>query len=244
MRSFSVKGSPTCTVGRFCFASSAGELLGGHRRAVDAVAAGLRADVDDGVAGALGAPEEDAVGADDAEVHDVDEDVAVVAAVERRLAADRRDADAVAVARDAAHDAVDEVLHPRSVEPAEAERVERRHRPRAHREDVAQDAADARRRALVGLDERRVVVRLHLERDGEAVADVDDAGVLAGPLDDARARRREGLQVDARGLVRAVLAPHRREDPELDEVGLAPEDLEDPLRTPRRRGCARERARR
>ena len=66
---------------------------------------------------------------------------------------------------------------------AEAERVQRRDRPRAHGEDVAQDAADAGRRALVGLDEGRVVVALHLEDDGEAVADVDDAGVLA------RARR-------------------------------------------------------
>ncbi len=206
-----------------------GELLGGHRRAVNAVAARLRADVDDGVSGALGAPEEDAVGADDAEVHDVDEDVAVVALVERGLAAERRNADAVAVARDPAHHAVDEVLHPRRVEAAEAEGVEGGHGPRAHREDVAQDAADARGRALVGLDERRVVVRLHLERHGEPVADVHDAGVLARALDDAGPGGRERLQVHARRLVRAVLAPHRREDPELDEVGLAPEDLEDPL---------------
>ena len=91
---------------------------------------------------------------------------------------------------------------------AEAQRVEAGDRPRAHGEDVAQDAADARRRALVGLDERRVVVRLHLEDDREAVADVDDAGVLARALDDARARGRQVAQVDARRLVRAVLAPH------------------------------------
>ena len=62
---------------------------------------------------------------------------------------------------------------------AEAQRVHHRDRAGAHGEDVADDAADAGRRALVGLDEARVVVRLDLERDGEALADVDDAGVLA-----------------------------------------------------------------
>ena len=39
-------------------------------------------------------------------------------------------------------------------------------RARAHGEDVAQDAADAGRRALVGLDVGWVVVALHLEDDG------------------------------------------------------------------------------
>ena len=67
----------------------------------------------------------------------------------------------------------------RVVERAEADRVERRDRPRAHREDVAQDAAHAGRRALRRLDERRVVVALDLEDHREAVADRDGAGVLA-----------------------------------------------------------------
>src|SRR2546422_3766382 len=50
---------------------------------------------------------------------------------------------------------------------------------RAHREDVAQDAPDARRRALGRLDEGGVVVALHLERDGLSLADVDDPRVLS-----------------------------------------------------------------
>jgi hypothetical protein len=64
---------------------------------------------------------------------------------------------------------------------AEAQRVHRRDGPRAHGEDIAQDAADAGGRALVGLDVGGVVVALHLEDDAIAVADIDDAGVLAGP---------------------------------------------------------------
>ena len=69
------------------------------------------------------------------------------------------------------------------VERAEAQRVHQRDRPGAHGEDVAEDAADAGGRALVGLDGRRVVVALDADGGGDAVADVDHAGVLA------RARR-------------------------------------------------------
>src|SRR5262249_18717283 len=100
-----------------------------------------------------------------------------------------------------------------------------RDRPRAHGEDVAADAAHAGRRALVRLDERRVVVRLHLEDDRLAVADVDDAGVLARPLDDARPARRQPAQVNARRLARALRAPHHREDAEPGVRRQAPEDL-------------------
>jgi len=67
---------------------------------------------------------------------------------------------------------------------AEAQRVGAGDGPGAHGEHVAQDAAHAGGGALVGLDEGGVVVRLHLEHDGVAVADVDDAGVLAGADED------------------------------------------------------------
>ena len=78
---------------------------------------------------------------------------------------------------------------------AERQRVEAGDRPRAHGEDVAQNAADAGRRALIGLDIARVVVALHLEDAGEPVADVDDAGVLARSLDDPRRLGRQLFQM-------------------------------------------------
>ena len=147
--------------------------------------------------------------------------------------------DAVAVARDAADDSVDEVLHPRRVERAEAQRVERRHRPRAHREDVAQDPADAGRRALVRLDEGRMVVRLHLERDREPVADVDDRR-RSRPGPGSRAGRWSGTSSGGRGRTcRSSARSTCREDAELDEVGLAAQDLEDARCTPpRERLCS------
>ena len=112
---------------------------------------------------------------------------------------------------------------------AEAQRVEVGDGARAHREHVAHDAADAGRRALVGLDVGGVVVALHLEDDGIAVAEIDHAGVLARSLDDLRARGRQRLQPDARGFVGAVLAPHDREDAEFADRRLAAEDFEQAL---------------
>ena len=143
--------------------------------------------------------------------------------VEDELAADRRDPDAVAVAADPADDAVDEVPRPRVGRVAEPERVEDGDRPGAHREDVAEDAADAGRGALVRLDRARMVVRLDLERDRQAVADRDDPGVLARPGDDAGARGRQRPEERLRALVRAVLAPHHAEHRQLELVRVAAE---------------------
>src|SRR5262249_42319468 len=95
-----------------------------------------------------------------------------------------------------------------------------------HREDVAHDAADTGRCALVGLDEGRVIVAFHLEDDRLAVANIDDAGVLTRSLDHPRRRRRQLAQMDTRGLVGAVLAPHDGEDAELGQVRRAIHDAQ------------------
>ena len=75
--SFSMNGSPTCTAGRFS-ADLVVELRRGHRRAVDAVAAGLGADVVDGVADAGGDALDDVGRLGDAEAEDVDQRIAGV----------------------------------------------------------------------------------------------------------------------------------------------------------------------
>jgi len=109
----------------------------------------------------------------------------------------------------------------RIVEAPEAQRVHDCHWPRAHGEDVAQDAAHARGSALERLDEAGVVVRFDLEGDDVAAAHIDDAGVFAGSLHDQLAARGQLFQVKARTLVGAVLAPHHAEDAELGVGGLA-----------------------
>jgi hypothetical protein len=77
-----------------------------------------------------------------------------------------------------------------------------------------------------------VVVRLDLEGDGEALAQVEDARVLSRPLEDTLAVGRQPLQERRRMLVAAVLRPEQREDRELEMVRVAPEQLVDTVRLP------------
>jgi hypothetical protein len=73
-----------------------------------------------------------------------------------------------------------------------------------------------------------VVMALDFERDRLALAEIDHARVLAGPLQHALARARETLQQARRVLVAAVLRPEQREDRQLEVIRLALEQLTDP----------------
>ena len=85
--------------------------------------------------------------------------------------------------------------------------------------------------APVGLHIGRVVVGLDLEGDRPAVADVDDAGVLAHAQEPSRASSPwcacRGAQVLLGGLVGAVLRPHHRVHGQLGVGGAAAQDLAD-----------------
>ena len=195
-----VNGSPIWTDGRLSASSSPELLAGEHAGAADAVAAGRRAVEEDDVPGPARLRLEHALGGQEPDAHRVHEAVVRVGRVEDRLAADRRHADAVPVVPDSGHGPLE---HPARL--AEAEPVEERHRPRTHGDDVAQDPADPGRGALERLDRGRMVVALDLERDRLAVAEIDDARVLARALEHARRVGREALQEQRRVLVAAVL---------------------------------------
>src|SRR3982074_1912848 len=106
---------------------------------------------------------------------------------------------------------------------AEAQRVQTKFRPRAHGEDVANDAADAGGRALKRFDRARVIVALDFERDCPAVANIDDPGVFFASFNqDIWSARRKFLQFFSRIFVRAVLAPHHGKDSELGKVWFTP----------------------
>jgi hypothetical protein len=72
-----------------------------------------------------------------------------------------------------------------------------------------------------------MVVALHLEGARLAVAEVDDARVLARALEDDRPLGGEAPQEESRVLVAAVLRPEEREDAQLEVVRLAPEEIPD-----------------
>ncbi len=113
------------------------------------------------------------------------------------------------------------------VQRAEAQRIEHRDGARPHGENIAQDAAHARGRALKRLDKAGMVVRFDLEGDHVAAANIDDARVFAGPLHHQFAARRQLLQMQPRTLIGAVLAPHHAEDAQFRVVRLAAQNLDD-----------------
>ena len=189
---------------------------------MDAVPSGGGAREQEERAGVRGGGAHERSVGEQAHAHGVHERVAAVGGSEHRLAAHVRHADAVAVAGDAGDDALEQVAVARGVERAEPQRIQKRYRARAHREDVADDAADARRGALVGLDGGGVIVRFDLEYDGQPAADVDDARVLLSGLHaHGLAGGGEAAQEGFGVLVAAVFAPERAEQPQLHAVGFA-----------------------
>ena len=169
-----------------------------------------------------------------AQAQRVDQRVPLVRGVEHHLAADVGQAEAVAVAADARDHAVHDARGVRVVDRAEPQLVHHRDRARAHRHDVPHDPSDAGGRALVGLDEARVVVALDLERHRPAVTDVHDAGVLPHARQQVLAHLVGGLlaelaQVQLGRLVRAVLGPHHRVHRQLGRGGAAAQQVDDAL---------------
>ena len=185
---------------------------------MNAVAPCLCPDIDDRIARAGRCRPEDPVTICQPDSHGIHENVAVVGRVEIHLAANSRDADTVAITADTGDDTGQKVACLFMVRRAETKRVQQRNRPRAHGEDIAKNTADTGRRALIGFNERRMVMALDLEDGGKPVTDIDGACVLAGPLDHLRAVNWQGLQPFLRGFVRTVFRPHGREDAKLAQV--------------------------
>ncbi len=201
----------------------------GHRGAVNAVTAGLGAQIDDRHVDAGGRRIKNLVGIGKPDRHRIDQDVAVIAGVETHLPADRWHAERIAIAADARDHARHQMPRFRMLRRAEAQCIEAGDRPCPHREHIAQNAADTGGRALIGLDVARMVVALHLEHDGLAVADVDHPGILARPLDHPGRLGRQPAQMQPRGFVRTVLVPHRGKNPELGKARHPADQLENAL---------------
>ena len=155
-----------------------------HGGAMDAVASGLGADVEDGIARSLGAGAEDPVLSDEPDGHGVDERIARVLGSERDLAAQVWDAEAVAVPADARHHAFDESPAPGVLHGREAELVEHGHWPRAHGKNVAQDAAPVAAPWKGSMNDGWLALDLESQRE---VAPRSTMPAFAGPLQHGRA---------------------------------------------------------
>src|SRR5208283_2008393 len=222
---------------------SLAEFLAGHGGAVDTVTPRLGADVDYRIALASRAGIEDFILPHQAHGKSVHQRIARVAWLKLRFTTQVRHAETVAVGSDSAHHAFENGMIamnlclrgdcrlgcPAWAKPgssfrrnrAKAKRVHHRHWPGSHSEDVAQNSADPGGCSLKRLDKRRVIVRFDLESASPAVANVDDARVLARSLQHALAARGQPLQVHSRRFVRAMFAPHDAEDSQLGQRRLA-----------------------
>ena len=134
------------------------------------------------IADAGGFAEKDLILAHQAERERVHQRIERIGIVECDFAADGRHAKRIAVVRDARDHSGQQrsISSPvlRMIERAKSQAVHRSDRPRAHREDVAQDSADTSGRALKRFDEGRMIVRLDLESRAPAVTEINDAGVF------------------------------------------------------------------
>src|SRR5262245_58636400 len=188
------------------------------------ISSGFSSNINDWIADSMRAAIKDFVFFEDSKSEGIDQWVLGIAIGKDDFTADGWDPKTVSVECNSADHALDDVPVLRTAQRSESKAVHCGYRPRSHRENIAQDAADARGRPLERFDVGRVVVRLDLERDGQTVADIDDAGIFSRSLQNSRAFGRQPSQVYTRAFVAAVLAPHHAENAELREVWRAFED--------------------
>src|SRR5215213_4512737 len=110
------------------------------------------------------------------------------------LSSDRRHPDGVPVPPDTTHYLPKEVTVALLIQRPEPQRVEQRHGPRAHGQDVANDPTHPRRRPLVRLHRRRMVVALYLEHERPPAPYLDHPGVLPRSLQDTLPHLREAAE--------------------------------------------------
>jgi len=171
----------------------------------------------------------------EAESDDVHQTVVIERLSEVDVAGQAGHAQGVTVLPDALDDAVHDPLGAIGIGPdrvTETQWVCRGDDPRTHAVHIPHDAADARGRALVGQNLRRVVVALMGHDDAVALAlvhgEFHDPGVLLGPQDHIGAiRGEELLERRATALVRAVLRPLGAEHVHLGEGGIAAQEIGD-----------------
>ena len=72
-------------------------------------------------------------------------------------------------------------------------------------------------------------MRLHLENRRLTIANVDDARILPRAANHPLGLGRQLLEVQARALVRAMLAPHHGEDAQFEQIGLAAQRVQHAL---------------
>ena len=181
------------------------------------VPTGARAHIDHRIPHPRGRGPKNPVGRGNAQGKGIHQDIAVIAGVEVDLATDGRHADTVSIAADTPHHPLEQPGGAGMLHRSEAERVQRGDRAGAHGKDIAENTAHPGGGPVIGLDKRRMVMAFDLEDRGQTVANIDDAGILARPLQDGRSGRGQPPQKAPGTFIAAVLRPHHGEHAQLLE---------------------------
>ena len=179
-----------------------------HADASDAVASGARAHQHGHAAHFGGLAEHQSLRRHDPECGHIHERVVAIGLARHELSCHGGHADAVPVAGDPADDSLGNPVAAGLVQRPHAQRIGQCNGPGAHGEDVAQDAADAGCRTLIGLNGRRMIVALDAHGHCDAVAHVHDACVLARAHQHPRRIGGQACKMPTRRLIGAVLRPH------------------------------------
>ncbi|MNV71225.1 hypothetical protein D3C71_1642340 [compost metagenome] len=124
---------------------------------------------------------------------------------------------------------LEQILRPFALQFAKAQGIQDGDRSCAHRENIADNPAHARRRALVRLNGGWMVMALDFEHNSLVVADIYNTRAFARSHEDLRSADREPLQQRLRVLVGAVLGPHYAEHADFRIVRKASHESADQL---------------
>ena len=198
---------------------------------MDPIAPSLRANVDHRIPHTDGLRIKDLIPPHQPQRKRIQQRIPRVTRLKPRLSTKIRHPKTVPIPRHAMHHTSRDLVIPppqrlirlRLIQRPKPQRIHHRQRPRIHRKNIPQNPADTRSRALIRLDVARMIVRLNLERTSPPIPHIDDPGILPRPLHHAArpglslAARRQPLQMHPRRLIRAMLRPHHRKNPQLSQ---------------------------
>jgi len=140
------------------------------------------ANIDDRIAHALGPSKKELIFFSQTNAANIDQGILRVAGMKINFAANRRHTKSIAIAGNTTHHTFSHRPVLWLIERTEAQRIEDSYRPGSHGENIPQNSTHTGGCTLIGLDIRRMIMRLNLKNDGQPIADVHHASIFARPL--------------------------------------------------------------
>ena len=199
------------------------QLLGSKGCPVDAVPPRPAAENYNGVAGPGGQTPGQGIFFHEAHTHDIHQGVSTISRGKFQLSPDGGNAEDIAVVGSTGDDTFHQLLHPFVGRVAEAEGIEEGNGAGTHGQNIPDNAAHACSCTIVGFNGRGMIVALYFKGNGQAVADIDHAGILPRTLEDPLPLGGKTAQKGFGIFITTVFRPHDTEDTQLYLIGFPPE---------------------